>query len=246
MRSITSLAAGMAAVLAATSIPPNAEAWTSSGPSLRVPRTTGPLAPPAAPAGRRLGQRFATVPDQRTRAPGSEDDQAGGRPQPAAGQELTAVPEGAERDGLLAAFDRFTAATDAALSDKRQIDELVTLFAYACRARLKPDGGVVVGQGAVKRFLTDLLVADYPNGVRRAVFAAPEVFDQASDEAVGFHSLGFVVRTSLELLPTAGGEAAGAQQFNLDVRIKAGGVFGYEITSVEVLELGGGATKEQK
>ena len=152
----------------------------------------------------------------------------------------------AAAEPLLAAFDRFTAATDAALSDKRQIDELVTLFAYACRARLKPDGGVVVGQGAVKRFLTDILVADYPNGARRAMWGPPDVFEPVGDEAVGFRSLGFVVRTTLELLPTAGGEAAGKQQFNLDLRIKEGGVFGHEVTSVEVLERGGGATKQQK
>lgn len=128
--------------------------------------------------------------------------------------------------GTIDVFDRFEVATKGALADKRHIDELVTCFAYASRARSMPDGAEVIGQGAVKRFLTELLVQDHPNGSRDAIFSAPVL------ERLRFEDGLSLVRSSLELRSnTASGEST---HLDLEIYVTRGGGFGYEIESIIV------------
>eukprot|EP00617_Octactis_speculum_P017834 CAMPEP_0185752476 /NCGR_PEP_ID=MMETSP1174-20130828/11271_1 /TAXON_ID=35687 /ORGANISM="Dictyocha speculum, Strain CCMP1381" /LENGTH=599 /DNA_ID=CAMNT_0028429945 /DNA_START=167 /DNA_END=1966 /DNA_ORIENTATION=- len=139
-------------------------------------------------------------------------------------------------EGVLKAFDRFASATQLALEDKRHIDELVTCFSYASRGRMLPDGGVVMGQGAVKRFLTDLLVTDHPNGSRRAEFSAPTI---ESDSIVTSDDVA-VVKSSLQLR-----SAGETRHLDLELCISSGGAegaSGFEITSVAVAGADVGAT----
>lgn len=59
----------------------------------------------------------------------------------------------------------FVSGMQNALHDRRRVDELVTQFEYSGVVRVPAEGQEYVGQGAVKRFLTTLLV---DNAVREA------------------------------------------------------------------------------